>query len=209
VADDDLSAEVREAARALRGTRGACPSAEALVEYHEASVPERQSHAIDGHVQSCSRCQLVLLNLDDPQPAIDRVTPPVHVTAARRPAWLLPLAAAIALGVLTPLVYRSLTPAPPPPDTVRGTDVQPIAPVGPVADVREFSWQSPIEAAQYRVRVFRGSAEIWTATSPTTRLSQSMPLLERGVEYTWQVDAIDREGAVRLQSPRQAFSLRP
>src|SRR5688572_11015670 len=83
-----------------------------------------------------------------------RGTPPLPVAAPTRPAWVLPLAAVIALGLLTPLVYRSLTPAPPPVDTVRGTDVQPIAPIGPVAELREFSWQSPIEAVQYRVRVF-------------------------------------------------------
>ncbi len=199
-AEEGLSPDVRDAVRALRGGRGPCPPADTLVEYHERSEAGRQSHAAHDHVQICSRCQLVLLHLEEPQAPSRSVQ-----------RWALPLAAALALAVLSPFVYRSLAPSPAPlarPDTVRGTDLQPVAPVGDVRELREFTWQSPIAATRYRVRVYRGAVEIWSATSDTTRVSSTPPRLEPGVEYAWQVEALDREGAVRLQSPRQPFTLR-
>ena len=198
VAEEDLNADVRDTVGSLRAARGGCPDGAALVEYHERAGPDRQTHAVHAHVQLCSRCQLVLLHLDEPQ-----------TMSARRPAWIVPLAAAIALAVITPFVYRGMKP-PPPPDTVRGTDLQPVAPVGGVRELREFRWQSPIDAVQYRVRVFRDGTEIWSAMSTTTYVApDGAARLERGVEYSWIVEALDREGSVRLQSPRQSFTILP
>jgi hypothetical protein len=202
---------------------------EELLSWRDAPTDASREHIV-GHLATCDECADAYAELIRTRPAdvaasrlnSDRFIEAGYRAArgrhpapiqqprvpSRRPAsWLLPLAAALILGLLTPFIYRATVLAPRPADTVRGTDVQPMAPIGPVQELREFSWQSPIEAAQYRVRVFRGTTEIWTATSTTTRLQSTLPLLERNVEYTWQVDAIDKEGAVRLQSPRQPFML--
>jgi hypothetical protein len=72
--------------------------------------------------------------------------------------------------------------------------------------IREFSWQSPIRAERYRVIVTRGSTVVWQAE--TTGLTVAPPpsgVLERDVQYEWQVEAIDREGSVRMTSPPQSF----
>lgn len=195
MADEDLIPRVRDVVHALGQARGGCPSPDALVEYEALAPQERTRRAIDAHVQICSRCQLVLLHLAEP-PA-----------ASRRIAWVLPAAAALLIGVLTPLVYRAVVPIQTS-ETVRGADLQPIAPAGTVAGVREFQWQSPIQTARYRVRVYRGSGVIWTSTTQTTRLAVDPSLaFEGGVEYAWQVEALDADGDVRLMSPRQVFTV--
>jgi hypothetical protein len=121
--------------------------------------------------------------------------------------WLLPLAAAAVLAVAVTLIDREgVKPAAPGNDTVRGTDLQITAPAGAVDMVREFSWQSPIRAARYRVIVRRGATVVWQAE--TTALTVAPPpsgVLERDVQYEWQVEAIDREGHVRMTSPPQPF----
>jgi hypothetical protein len=196
MADDDLTAPLAGAVRALAGQRGPCPSPAALVEYESLPAPEQARHEIHDHVQVCARCQLVLLNLDEP---------------AARPLsrWLLPLAAVLALAVLTPALYRALTPAPPVADTVRGTELQPVAPVGNVSAVSAFEWQSPIHALRYRVTVYRGAQSVWTTESGEMRVARPPALaIDPGVEYTWQADALDGEGTVRMSSPRTAFTLR-
>jgi hypothetical protein len=200
VADEDLSPRVSAAVRALGQARGACPSAEALVEYEALDPDDRARHAIDPHVQICSRCQLVLLHLAEPRAEIR--------LALWRSSWVLPAAAVLLLGVMTPLLYRTFAPAAPV-DTVRGTELQPIAPAGPVAAVREFQWQSPIQAAQYRVRVYRGTDVIWMSTTETASVTVDPSLIfDRGVEYAWQVEALDLSGDARLTSPRQTFVVR-
>jgi hypothetical protein len=193
--------------KALRHVRGECPPADALVEYQALAPSDQAAHAIHDHVQICSRCQLVLLHLDEPETA---ASTPSSFTW--RQAWALPLAAALVLAVLGPYIYQRFTPAtdrPAEPETVRGTELQPVAPVGAVSELREFRWQSPITTPTYALRVYRGNTEIWSATSSTTTFSSALPSLLPDVEYTWQVDAIDREGVVRMQSPRQAFVVRP
>ena len=48
---------------------------------------------------------------------------------------------------------------------------------------------------------------MWQAVSGTTRITPPPALFENGVEYIWQVEAIDREGEVRMVSPPQSFTL--
>jgi len=123
--------------------------------------------------------------------------------------WLLPLAAVALLAVAVTLIdRRDGTLVPPGNDTVRGTELQPTAPAGAVEMIREFSWQSPIRAERYRVIVTRGSTVVWQ--TETTGLRVAPPpsgVLERDVQYEWQVEAIDREGNVRMTSPPQPFTV--
>ena len=69
--------------------------------------------------------------------------------------------------------------------------------------------QSPIRAAKYRVTVYRGSQVVWTMESRDTRVVWPASVtLDPGVHYTWQADALDAEGTIRMSSQRIAFTLR-
>jgi hypothetical protein len=199
MAEDDLTLEQRRALADARAARGPCPDAELLVAYGELPESERARDPIHAHVQLCSRCQLVVLTLEEPPAERSR-------SYAR---WALPLAAVLVLAIVAPVIYRSVT-GPPEIDTIRGSELQPIVPIGTVAVVDAFTWQTPIRAARYRVRLFRGAEIVWTGESTETRvaLPASVPL-EPGVDYQWQVEALDAEGAVRMSSPRTQFALAP
>jgi 4-amino-4-deoxy-L-arabinose transferase-like glycosyltransferase len=207
---DDLTPAQRESLDALRSSRGACPPAEALVAYEALSEDQRAHHPHDAHIQVCSRCQLALLHMAEPAAAAtSSETGEARRAVARKRAggWLMPLAAVAVLAVAITLMNRSgVTPIPPANETVRGTEIQITAPAGAVGMIREFSWQSPIRAERYRVIVTRGSTVVWQAE--TTGLTVAPPpsgVLERDVPYEWQVEAIDREGNVRMTSPPQSF----
>jgi hypothetical protein len=193
--EDDLTAAAHDALGALKKQRGPCPTAETLVAYEALPASERQHRPEHAHIQICSRCQLLLLHMAEPQPA----------TSTLR--WMLPLAAAAVLAVGLSLVDWRTDPVAPV-DTVRGSEIQAIAPAGTVAGVSAFSWQSPIRSDRYRVTVRRGADQVWQAVSPTTRIMPPPAIFDQGVEYTWQVEALDREGEVRMQSPSQSFILR-
>lgn len=192
--EDDLTPAAQDALGALKKQRGPCPSAETLVAYEALSGPEREQRPEHAHIQICSRCQLVLLHMAEPQPAASMLR------------WVLPIAAVAVLAVGLSLVdWRSDRVLPG--DTVRGSEIQAIAPAGTVAGVSAFSWQSPIRSDRYRITVRRGADQVWQAVSGTTRIAAPPAMFEKGVEYTWQVEALDREGDVRMVSPSQSFTL--
>ena len=95
-------------------------------------------------------------------------------------------------------------------ETIRGTELQITSPAGAVEIIREFRWQSPIQAARYRVivRHASGASKVIVWQGETTALSLAPPqpgVIERDVQYEWLVEAIDREGNVRMTSPPQPF----
>lgn len=202
--EHDLTPAAHEALGALKKQRGPCPSAETLVAYEALSAPEREERPEHAHIQICSRCQLVLLHAAEPQPAVQHETWRA-VARTRVGGWMLLAAAAVLAVGLSLVDWRSDRGTPI--DTVRGSAIQVIAPAGTVADVTAFSWQSPIRGDRYRVTVRRGSDQVWQAVSGTTRIAAPPATFENGVEYTWQVEAIDREGGVRMVSPFQSFIL--
>lgn len=122
--------------------------------------------------------------------------------------WALPLAAAAVLGIALTLVdggRPAIAPARDG-DAVRGTELQAIAPAGASEMLREFSWQSPIRADRYRVIVRRGTTVVWQTETTAQRVAPpEAGTIERDVQYEWQVEALDREGNVRLTSPPQSF----
>jgi hypothetical protein len=194
---DDLSPAQRESLEALRAARGACPPAEALVDYEASTAADRERHRHHAHIAMCSRCQLAVMHIAEPA-----------VTRSAMAKWLLPIAAIVVLGIGVTLVNRQAPAVAPPDDTIRGTELQVTAPAGAVEIVREFAWQSPIRAERYRVIVRRGSTVVWQ--TETTGLSVAPPpagVIQRDVQYEWQVEAIDREGTVRMTSPPQPFSV--
>ena len=190
---DDLTPGQRASLDAVRAARGACPPAEALVEYQALHAADRERHPHHAHIVACSRCQLALLHMQEP------------AQSASMLKWVLPIAAVVVLGFAITFVDRQGA-AVEPPDTVRGTELQITAPAGAVEIIRVFAWQSPIRAERYRVVVRRGSTVVWE--TETTGLSAAPPpagIIQRDVQYEWQVEAIDREGNVRMTSPPQPF----
>jgi hypothetical protein len=201
---DDLTPAQRESIEALRSSRGSCPPAGVLVEYEALGAADRERHPQHSHIQICARCQLAVYHIAVPSAAVV-----AGVTEGRKLklAFVLPVAAAAALAFgLTLIDRRGGTSVPPETATVRGTELQPAAPIGAVEILREFSWQSPIRAERYRVIVRRGSTVVWQ--TETAGLSAAPPpsgVIQRDVQYEWLVEAIDREGNVRMTSPPQPF----
>jgi hypothetical protein len=201
VVDDRLGPELEAAVRSLRGSRGGCPAAEALVDYDALDDPARNRHPVHDHVQLCGRCQLVLLTIAGEGP---------RTQARSWQPWMLAAAAVLAFAIALPVLLRTPTPAAPTAgdDVVRGSALQPVEPVGAVTGVRAFNWQTPLTGVRYRVEVRRGTEVIWRAESARPPLApDGLPSLEPGVDYTWQVHAIDAEGAIRLSSPPQPFRI--
>ena len=69
-----------------------------------------------------------------------------------------------------------------------------MSPAGATEQLREFTWQSPLQADRYRVIVRRGTTVVWQ--TETTELRVAPPVsgtIERDVQYEWQVEALDRE----------------
>jgi hypothetical protein len=192
---DDLNSEQRGALDALKASRGWCPPGETLVEYEALSPAARARHSAHDHISICSRCQLVLLHTAEPQ-----IEKPSNLR------WMLPLAAITVLAVGVTLFapnFRSNTP----PDIVRGHELQALAPIGAVDSITEFSWQSPILADRYRIKVMRGSEEVWRGESRSRRIEAPAGAFDANIEYRWTVEALDREGDVRMTSPPQTFTL--
>lgn len=196
---DDLTPAQQASVSALRATRGPCPGGDVLVDYEACSDAERAAHPAHPHIVSCSRCQLTLLHMNTGETG--------GAGAAGWVRWALPVAAVAVLAVALTLIDRSpQVHTPPQNETVRGTELQPITPSGALEVLREFTWQSPIRAERYRVIVRLGTRVIWQ--TETTGLRVAPPptgTIERDVQYEWVVEAVDREGNVRMTSPPQSF----
>lgn len=118
-------------------------------------------------------------------------TTPVNIRAR----WALP-AAALAAFALAALLVDWRTP------------LQALTPSGEVGTVIAFRWQSPVASPSYRVTVRRGSEVVWVANSETTeRAVPETMKFERGVTYTWQVEAINQKGDAGRASPPRSFVL--
>ena len=125
------------------------------------------------------------------------------------PGWVWLLVAAAVLAIAFMLLGHRPTPTLVAPrnetETVRGTELQLISPAGATELLREFTWQSPGRADRYRVIVRRGATVVWQAETSQLRLAPPPTgTIERDVQYEWQVEAVDREGNVRLTSPPQS-----
>jgi len=197
VIEEPLTPEQRTALDAVKRSRGECPPAETLVAYEALDAAAREKHAAHDHIQVCARCQLVLLHVAEPASQMG--------SRLRR---ALPIAALLIVGVAVTMVMRGGGPPVEPVETVRGTEIQPTAPIGSVDTVTAFTWQSPIRAARYRVIVSRGSDRVWTGESTAPRVEAPSGVFDANVEYRWVVEAIDREGDVRMTSPPRAFTIR-
>lgn len=126
---------------------------------------------------------------------------------------LAPYQSSLALAVVGMLaltigcVDRRETSGSPAQETVSGTDLRLLAPLGSVEQIREFAWQSPLPADRHRVIVRLGSDVVWELEVTGLKAAPPLNMFVRDVEYRWQVQALDREGHVRLTSPSQPFTV--
>ena len=181
-----------------------------------------------GHLASCEACrreyaELVRLPapaatsappLFDPRDFVARGRAAYDGANARgfrwRPAWtLLPAAAAAALAVAL-LVPREAPPVRDSPLEVRGSTLQPLAPVGDVTSVTEFKWASPFAAARYRVSVKDAAGKtVLSLESAAERVPLAPDAAQRlsAGRHTWAVEALDASGRVIGTSPPRSFTL--
>jgi hypothetical protein len=191
---NELRPQLQQTLGSARHERGGCPAPDRLLEYAGLAASSRQTNPSHRHIQICSRCQLVLLNVQG-APSGQRTLWP----------WLkiaVPVAALIVLVVFLPKMFRQT----PLDDGIRGTSIQLLAPVGDVQELGAFRWQSPIQAESFRVYIYDGPDLRWSGTVREPQAFPPLTSLQPGREYTWYVEAIDREGAVRMTSPRRTFS---
>jgi hypothetical protein len=121
------------------------------------------------------------------------------------------VAALVLLTALTSVLHReALRPGGVPGD-VRGGELRPLAPAGPVKTPFEFRWTSPVAASRYRLTVYGTNGQpVYTRIVDAERTSLPEELRARlvpGQTYSWAVDALDDAGAIIVASPREAFTV--
>jgi hypothetical protein len=188
--------------------------------------------AILSHLASCEPCrreyaELVRLPAPAATEAPSHLDPRDFVARGRavydaanargfswRPVWIaLPAAAAAALAVvLLRIPGRPLPTALPSasPIEIRGSQLQPLAPLGDVASVNEFRWSSPFAAPRYRVSVKDAAGTtVFSGESVGERLALPAEAAQRlaAGRHTWTVEALDASGRVMSASPARSFTL--
>jgi len=157
------------------------------------------------------------------EPAGGRVVPfpaaPREKPASR--SALLRRVAAVGLFVLAAgLAWRLIggagdpLPAPELSDTVRGAEIEGLAPAGELAALpAELRWEPWRGAASYRVQISAvDGAVLWQATvaGPPVRLpAELLRRLQPAVRYTWTVSALGPEGAAIAVAEPASFRARP
>lgn len=178
-----------------------------------------------GHLGECDACRGALAALavadvaDVSAPAVSvaDVLPRGYAArkapAAARWAWLRPAYALAGAAVVVAAVLWVTSPrVGVGDDAVRSSELATLAPAGATSGL-EFRWNSPFEAARYRVTV-RDAAGTLVFSAETTEPSLAIDAATRGkfatmVEYSWTVSALDRSGEVIAESKPRIFLYQP
>jgi len=185
-----------------------------------------QRDRVLAHLAECDECGTVYGEIIDADPlrpdaAAVRDAAPRGYRAYRRPGvlgldWSSPralaaygAAAVVVLALLVPALRESTTRSDPGED-IRGTSLQPLAPIGTVAPPVEFRWASPVNAARYRVEVRdESSGEIFVRVESDTATVSLTPehssRLTRGRPYSWVVIAVGPGGEEIMRAPPRSF----
>jgi hypothetical protein len=194
---------------------------EELDRWWQGDAPAERERIV-GHLALCDACGALYGAIVDAQPIPAVPAPPAdpglvaRAAGARRPprrGWplvaspgALAAAAAVLIALLATPGLRERGPAP---DGIRGTSLQPLAPIGATDSPVEFRWTSPLQAAGYRVAVRDGERrlvfELFSATDsarlPADRLRQLAP----GESYWWDVVALGADGEEIMRAPARSF----
>ena len=193
--------------------------------YQQGRVADRER--VIEHLAGCDQCRKAL-SLIAAADAADVAAPAVTAAeaaplgyAARKPvpgrsnwaAWLQPAYALAAAAVVVAAVLWVATPDRASDDNaVRSSELLALTPSGATGTI-EFRWESPFEAARFRVSVrdARG-VQIFTvdaAGSPLAGPPELTARLVAGGEYTWQVTALDQAGGAIAESRPAGFRYQP
>jgi hypothetical protein len=120
-------------------------------------------------------------------------------------------AAVILVIVLLPMMRQSPPPPLPSGESVRGSTLQPLAPIGEVRPPVQFRWASPVAAARFEIEVrddehrlvFSLATDRPPADLPPDRLAGLVP----GRSYSWVVIALAATGEEIMRAPSRSFSL--
>jgi hypothetical protein len=178
-----------------------------------------------GHLAECDECGALYGEVIDTEQveagsaaAFPEVVPRGY-RAYRGPggAWRSPqvlaglaAAAAILIALIVPALRHSADPDAPVDRGIRGTSLQPLAPIGAVPMPVVFRWTSPVLAARYAVEIRDegGLEPLFTlsTTSETVALPRdSTGRLKPGRTYTWEVVAFGPGGEEIMRAPARAF----
>lgn len=190
--------------------------------------PPAERERILGHLAECDECGTLYGDVIDTEPVRPGTAPdfPELVPRGYRAyraghhhfgfRWPSPrvlaacgAAAAILLAVIVPAIREPATPADPVDGAIRGTSLQPLAPIGTVDPPVRFRWASPVEAARYAVEIRDERRELLLVLSTETE-SVDLPRdelarLTRGRTYSWEVVAIDPGGDTIMRAPPRSF----
>lgn len=199
------------------------PELTAWFENGEAASRER----VIAHLAECADCRRALSALATAAevaasaPAITVAEAVPLGYAARKPAaatsgwlaWLHQPAVrfAGAAAVIVAVVWLA-TPTVNNPDAVRGSELLALSPTGST-NAPEFRWDSPFDAARYRLTIRDGAGVvIYTTTviTPPVRLDdQARARLTPRASYVWQVEALDESGEAFAESKPATFHFVP
>ena len=192
--------------------------------YERGSVSDRER--VIGHLAECDQCRKALSMMAAEDTAT--VTAPA-VTAAeavplgyaaraaaperRRGAWLRPAYALAAAAVVVFAVMWVTTPDRAGDDyAIRSTELLALAPSGATGSI-EFRWESPFEAARFRVTIHDSTgaeiARVEATGSPLAAGPELKAKLIAGADYSWQVTALDRAGEAIAESRPTGFRYQP
>lgn len=181
-----------------------------------------------GHLAECAECRRALAALATATEAAEGPAPALTVAeavprgyavrkppAAARPwgGWLRPAYGLAGAAIVVLAVVWLTSPDRGGPDhAIRSTEVVALRPAG-TASASEFRWESPFDAAKYRITVRDANGVlIHSADAPGSPLAIDRPLRERltaGESYTWQVSALDQSGETIAESKPVTFRYQP
>jgi hypothetical protein len=178
------------------------------------------------HLAECDECGALFGAVIDSEPVRPDAAPPAPFLVRRayrtyrdgvpvsrwrlRPLALAGLgtAAMILLAVLLPSVRDMSNPDRTATD-VRGTSLQPLAPIGRVEPPLAFRWSSPVRASRYTVEIRDESRTlVLLLSSKDERVNLPREDLRRlvpGRAYSWEVIAFDAANTELIRGPARTF----
>jgi hypothetical protein len=185
-----------------------------------------QRDRVLAHLAECDECGTAYGEIIDADPlppdaAAVRDAAPRGYRTYRRPGvfgldWSSPrvlaacgAAAAAVLALVVPSLRETTTHSDARAE-IRGTSLQPLAPIGTVALPVEFRWASPVIADRYRVEIRdERSGEllvrIESDAASVPLAPEQLSRLRRGLPYSWVVIAVDPDGVEIMRAPPRSF----
>lgn len=189
--------------------------------FEDGNITDRER--VIGHLAECGECRRALSALAAASELPAAGSPPLTAAEAVRrgydarkahsrsewAAWLRPLYAVAGVAVIVLAVLWLGSPGRvQPDDAIRASELLALGPTGTTRTL-EFRWESPFEAARYRLTVRDAKGVVvHSADAPSSPIALDQPLrtvLTAGESYTWQVAALDAAGDTIAESKPAVF----